>query len=222
MLSVGCLKMMCLLGFYSVCLNTVCSCVVGSVMAACSYGKSCSLATDASMTRVRIICARVFVCVWMHNRDSVSVSLMHPGLLTPEADHASWQLSAPRRTVHLLRYSTDLQTPSPGADIWRLSVRQTGRTMQRSLANLCSVQMWKHLIHVFWCHFFMSLVLQFFLLVHYDEIKARVFRMKNVLPVRLSLREITPDSNLVVKQIFIHIAVINLLTLATLCCGLPL
>lgn len=144
------------------------------------------MSKNNAWTYVRLFLS-VCVCAWTHDKESVSVSLMRPGLLKPRGSRG--QLAAPcsQAGCTLLGHSLGLKPPSPAADIWRLSVWQTAEQYNKSVCSfplLCSVWLWKHLIQVFWCYFFMSLVLQFPLLVRCDkkrEITVLVFSKENVL-----------------------------------------
>ena len=73
------------------------------------------------------------VCVYVHEHMTEN-RLVWPwrawGSRNPEAAGASWQRSAPRQTTHCWGVLQACDAASPGADIWRLSVWQTGRTIQ--------------------------------------------------------------------------------------------
>lgn len=156
-------------------------CSVCSVIAACSYGKSCVLApmqacvlmyvqtckkkTRHQHTRKRFcLCLHVPVCVYVDGC-TTGIQLVCPwctqGSWHPEADNVSWQLSAPRQTVH---YCGILETCSPQAPELTSGSHQSDKQAEQYNNNLCllaipySEQMWKHLNHVFWCNFFSAAV----------------------------------------------------------------
>lgn len=163
-------------------------------MLVCTYGKSCGL--DATMCAHVQMCknnARTYVpaylsaclrdpvcrCVYAHEH-MTGIQLVCPwcalGSWNPEADRASWQLSAPRQPAYCWGI---LQACNPRALELTSGGYHSDKQAEQynksvcSLPILCSVWLWKHLTQVFWCHFFMSLVLQFPLLDHYDKKKKK-------------------------------------------------
>lgn len=101
---------------------------------ACAHMGNCVKIMHEHMCVVSCLWVCTSQCVWLcartHNKESVSVPLMCRRLLKPKGMQGQLAPLCSQACFVLLGQSSSPQSLSPEADIWRLSVWQTGRAIQ--------------------------------------------------------------------------------------------